>query len=230
MAEQLKVVTSEEAIKENETRNQQILETIKRFGEDIIALEIKEEDNDDFEKFKKRCQPLINQLEKDLTPAPNRVITSGYIFDLNILKETLDWYKANRDRFDGWYKINIFVVNGYGKLQTKLSPRNAQVMRYGIDRVVCDGDIPPRTFLNTKPGEYSDLHNPKMQLGVDFFIDDRCISLGALYAYPLFPYHAIEHLETLISNKSSSLTRFIQQQANAKNNVAHNRSSKPAPR
>ncbi len=166
VAEQLKVVTSEEAIRENEARNQQILGAIKRFGEGIIALESK--DDDSLEQFQAKCQPLIDQLEKDLRPDPKPVITLGYIFDPKILKEMFSWYEANFNHFGNWSKRNVFMVNGYGKLQANLSSRDAQVVRRGIDLFINNPEIPVRTLNNEDGSSY--FYNSQSRLGIDFYL------------------------------------------------------------
>ncbi len=206
VAEQLKVVTSEEAIRGNEARNQQILETIKRFGEGIIALESK--DDDSLEQFQAKCQPLIDQLEKDLRPDANRVLISGYIFDPMILRETLDWYDTNFDRFSDWNQRDVFIINGYGKLQAQLSSRDAQVVRDGIGPAMEKGKISPRTLNNTDGSSY--FYNPQSRLGIDFFVGYS--GLRARRACTRLRFYRGE-AGKLMSNKNSSLARLMQPQA-----------------
>ncbi|HSW71633.1 MAG TPA: hypothetical protein VLH77_06640 [Gammaproteobacteria bacterium] len=213
VAEQLKVLTSEEAIRENEARNQQILKAIKRFGEGIIALESKGDDS--LEQFQAKCQPLIDQLEKDLRPDANRVLISGYIFDPMILKETLDWYDTNFNRFSDWSQRDVFIINGYGKLQAQLSSRDAQVVRDGIGPAVDRGKIPPRTLNNADGSSY--FYNPQSRLGIDFFVGYYGGGAGRAGG-DVRRRPGGRRVGKLMSNKNSSLARLMRPQAQAKQN------------
>ncbi len=167
VAEQLKVVNSEEAIRENKARNKQILDAIKKFGEGIIALEYVDE-------LRQACQPLIDQLETDLRPDPQQVITSGYIFDPMILHEASHWYTENYARFGGQGKRDIFIINGYGKLQARLSARDAQVVFGGLRCFTNKPDVPPRLNLYKenlyKEGGSLYFYNLQLRLGIDLYV------------------------------------------------------------
>src|SRR3990167_5509031 len=143
--EQLAVITSRKAIAENEKRNKRVLDAIKAFGEGIL-LKAREYKGNNVAEFQTLCQSVIDQLEKELTPNPNEVITLGYAFDLKILQQAAEWFAKNVSRFGGWRSIqsNVFWVNGFGLLQSNVSSRDAQVIRNGIGILVDDKIIPPR--------------------------------------------------------------------------------------
>lgn len=174
VAEQLQVITSKEAQQENEKRNQLILVAIEKFGKGIYQAKINK--NMSFEAFQSLCEPLITQLEEDLQAATKGVITSGYIFDPALLHEVANWYKTNIKHFGGWWNIksDVFWVNGFGKIQSKLSSRDAQTIRNGTSELVDDHHIPPRTLENPDKGP---------RLGLDFYVThDGVKECNAVYA------------------------------------------------
>ena len=149
------VLTSKEAIEANEKRNNRVLDVIKAFGEGIIQ-KANEYKGNNFAEFQTLCQPVIDQLEKELTPNPNEVITLGYIFDPKILQLTAEWFEKNVHRFGGWWSIqsDVFWVNGFGLLQSNLSSRDAQVIRPGIGHLVNSKIMPARTLNNADGTSY----------------------------------------------------------------------------
>jgi len=166
--EQLKCVTSCEAMQANKARNVYVLTAITRFG-DIIA-KTKTRGINNLEAMQLRCKPFIDQLDRDLYPDTETVINTGYIFDPEILQKTTEWFKANIKKFNGWgsRKSDVFWVNGFGKLLTRLSSRDAQVFRAGVGYLVKDGIVPGRT-LNNRDGT-SFFFNKQSKLGVTFYI------------------------------------------------------------
>ncbi len=162
-AQLTEVITSENAIKENQQRVDRIVEAIKTFGEGILdkAKEYKEhkEDYNNFKTFQTLCQPVIDALKKALQHDPNKVTTSGYLFDPVILQKAAEWYVQNIKRFEGWWSIvsDVFWVSGCGTLQQHLSVRDGHVAwyrdsllaRYGINEVLHRHTIPPRVCQNS---------------------------------------------------------------------------------
>ena len=149
VAEQItEVMASAEAIQENEKRNQDILAAIKTFGEDILKVEYR---NDDFADFQQLCQPLINQLEEALMPDSKKVIKAGYIFDPKILHDAAKWFEDNAGRFC-WQKnaSAVFWIDGFRKLQNKLSGLDALIVREGIGHCKLLGQIPARSLPKGK--------------------------------------------------------------------------------
>lgn len=268
--EQLNVINSDEAKAANDRRKERIVSAVKRFGVAIL-LKSKEykgdiKDYNNFKAFQVLCKPLIEQLERDLTPDPAEIVTSGYIYDPAVLAEALQWFEDHlngcrlflmsseekeihsdtnnlrlhfdptkglfyyfkgveynfkdeltseqrktieglfRQRelfgkdiahleglhqavckallaitskrghtpdltgFGGWWTIisDVFWVNGFGKLQSKLSSRDAQITNEGIGYVVDDGRIPPRTLVNRDRHTY--FFNSSSLLGRDFYL------------------------------------------------------------
>lgn len=265
------MINSAEAKAANDRRNERILSAVKRFGKAIL-LKSKEykgdkEDYNNFKAFQALCEPLIEQLERDLRPDPHEIITSGYIYDPAVLVEAHQWFEehlngcrlflmspeekeihsdtnnlrlhlhptkgliyyfkgeeynfnkseltveqrktieglfrqreffgkdlahiegihqkvckallavtSKRDHtpdltgFGGWWTIisDVFWVNGMGKLQSKLSSRDAQITNAGIGYVVDDGRIPPRSLVNRNGLTY--FFNSSSMLGRDFYL------------------------------------------------------------
>ena len=170
VAEQLKVITSDEAKQANEKRNQRVLDVIKKFGEGIIKKAEEFKSDRSFKEFQIQCQSIIDQLESDLTAGMKEVIISGYIFDPSILQKAAEWFNDNQHRFSSFWsnRGDVFWINGFGKLQSKLSSRDAQIILKGAGNFIDDGEMPNRT-LNNADGT-SDFFNLTSRLGVDFYL------------------------------------------------------------
>ncbi len=197
------VLTSKEAVAENQKRNQRILDAIKAFGEGIIKAKEKYEGND-FAELRALCQPLIEQLEKDLTLNPNEVIKSGYVFDPTILQKAAEWFEKNVNSFGDWRTIqsDVFWVNGFGKLQSKLSSRDAQVIRAGIVNLVDDKKVPTRSLRNSDGS--SSFYNSSSRLGLDFYLGYYAPSPVA-FASMLCAFYGAFSLENLCRAKTAAL-------------------------
>lgn len=146
--EQLKVITSKEAQLENEERNHRYLNAIKKFGKSICTVE---SEGLTFMEFLEQCKNHINQLENDINTERSKPIRSGYIFDPIIIHEASKWFRA----YDsvGW-KAHIFWIYGIGKLQKKMSSRDAQVVMAGLEYLIDDNILPPRTLKNEEGRKY----------------------------------------------------------------------------
>lgn len=157
VAEQLKCITSEEARQENKARIQRYLNIINKFITSIRK------------KIKKDIFQLeedISQLEKDLQEERSKEVSAGFIFDPIILELTMKWFENNGE----WWNVegHRSWINAIGKLQSKLSSRDAQVASAGIDNLVDKNEIPDRTLY--MPAGKSDFYNTASGLGKDFFI------------------------------------------------------------
>lgn len=208
--EQLTVITSEEAKQKNAARNKRVVDTIKKFGESIIE-KAKEYKGDNFKEFQTQCQSVIDQLENDLKAGMNEVITSGYIFDPKILQEAAEWFEENVGRFGGWWsnQSDVFWANGFGKLQSKLSSRDAQVIRAGIGNLVDDGKIPARTLNNSNSVSFFFTSAPR--LGVDFYlgrVGGLCGSRAGV------PCGRIGRAVAMLANLCQAKTRALQNLCN----------------
>jgi len=174
VAEQLKIITSKEAREENEKRNQRVLSAIKKFGQSICEVKVDSRPMS-FEEFQASFKDHINQLEKDLQVRTNELTTSGYIFDPDILHKAAKWFEDNVMNvkgfsFGGWWtnQSDVFWVNGFGKLQSRLSARDAQVVGAGIGRFVDAGNLPSRTLNNSEGTSY--FFNSSSGLGRTFYL------------------------------------------------------------
>ena len=211
------VLTSNEAVAENEKRNQRILNAIRAFGEGIIKAKEKYEGND-FVGLQALCHAFIEQLENDLTLNLNEVIKLGYIFDLTILQKAAEWFRHNIKRFEGWSSIqsDVFWVNGFGKLQSKLSSRDAQIINVGICGLVDTKKIPMRSLRNENGSHY--FYNSSSRLGLDFFLGYYGAPFGGRQDWvrggccpPL--------IEKIMSKKNSSVAKLTQHSDNAKQSL-----------
>jgi hypothetical protein len=164
VANQLQCITSSKAKKINERRKEKILSAIKQFGEAVIDSE--SSDNESFATYQARCKPLIDQLEKDLQPDTKNVMNMGLIFDPIILSDAIVWFKEKLGKFGGWWSNNssVFWVNGIGKLQSRVSSRDAQVLILSISCLVESGILPVRTLKNFV------FYNENSQLGREFYL------------------------------------------------------------
>lgn len=168
IAEQLQCITSDEAQKINEERNKHVLATIQKFCEKLIESTLDEHDT--LEDCQARCKPYIDQLEKELQPDTKTVITQGFVFDPKIVYDAMQWFEDNANqRFGGWWnkKSDMFWVNGIGKLQSKLSARDAQMVREGIYYVV-KAEINPKRILNNPNLPY--FFNSRSHLGQSYYL------------------------------------------------------------
>lgn len=173
IAEQLQVIASPKAKQANEARNKRVLDAIIKFGGALIekAKEYKDNpDNANFVALQQLCQPLIDQLAQDLTFDPDEVITSGYIFDLAILHDAAKWFETNVGLFHDWSSCqsDIWWVNGFGKLQSLASARDAHVINAGIINLIENRKVPLRTLMNQN--DASDFYHAASRLGVNFFL------------------------------------------------------------
>ncbi len=176
IVKQLTPIFSFNAMRKNEKRNSSILTALKEFTEGLIKMD--EIEKETFEGFQKRCKPLIDTFRKSLKPNPNKVMTSGYIFDIQILSQALRWYKNNCNRLgDGWqdWKCSIFMINGFGSLQNMLSVRDLQAALAGVEKNIKNKVIPPRSLFN-KDGYI--FYNLNSSLGLDFYLGGYCPCKG----------------------------------------------------
>jgi hypothetical protein len=168
------VLFTEEAQQKNKERKQLVIDALVAFANNIIAANLPASWNtiEEFKAAQAKSQPYIDTFRKALLPDPNEVITSGYIFDPDILVKTAEWFenKENIERLGGWWslKSDLFWVNGFGSLQGATSARDAQVIREGIGNVVDDKNLPPRTLKNSDGSSY--FFDAASRLGWDFFV------------------------------------------------------------
>ncbi|MHB1947223.1 MAG: hypothetical protein ACYCQI_03815 [Gammaproteobacteria bacterium] len=181
VAEQLKVVTSPEAKDVNEKRIERVLKALANF-EEGIAKKRAEYKGRNFAEFQKMCQSVFNDLDKALTSPPNEIITCGFVFDPAILERAVKRFEENVKCFADWWGLqaDVFWVNGFGKLQGKLSSRDAQVVCAGIGHFVDSGRMPPRSFNNSN-GNFNFL-DPHSLLGRSFYLGYYGGSIGGLSA------------------------------------------------
>lgn len=201
------VLFSEEAKKENEQRNKRILAALIEFAENIIQTDLIGNNFEEFKEAQAKYQLYINKFREALMPDPNEVITSGFIFDSQILFEAAKWFedKKNLDRFGGWRKLksDLFWINGFGSLQNVVSARDAHVIREGIGNVVDEGRLPGRSLKNTDGSSYFYNSSARKRLGVDFY-------LGYFGGPGRRGGPAVFAIEKLMSSKNRSMTKFMQ--------------------
>lgn len=136
-------------------------------------------ENEIKEEFLKQCQPIIDQLEQKLTPDAKEIITSGYIFDLDILNAAGEWFEKNMRRFkdinryNAWISYwsslsNLWWTQVFGKLVSYLSARDAHFINAGIGHWNESGTLPPRTLVNYDEEIY--FFNSSSPLGRGIFL------------------------------------------------------------
>ncbi|MHB1947505.1 MAG: hypothetical protein ACYCQI_05265 [Gammaproteobacteria bacterium] len=170
VAEQLKVVTSPEAKAINEKRIERVLKALANFEEGILKKRAEYKGND-IKEFQTMCQAVFDKFDEALTSLSNEIITCGFVFDPAILERAAKRFEENVNKcFGGWWSLqaDVFWVNGFGKLQCRLSSRDAQVVCAGIGCFVDDGRMPPRTFNNSD--DTFNFLDPRSRLGLDFFL------------------------------------------------------------
>ncbi|MHB1949786.1 MAG: hypothetical protein ACYCQI_16940, partial [Gammaproteobacteria bacterium] len=162
-------VTSPEAKAINEKRIERVLKALANFEEGILKKRA-EYKGYSFDKFQKNCQPVLDKFDDALASLSNEIITCGFVFDPAILERAAKRFEDNVKRFDGWWSLqaDVFWVNGFGKLQGRLSSRDAQVVCTGIGRFIDDGRMPPRSF-NNSDGTFNFLDH-RSRLGLDIFL------------------------------------------------------------
>lgn len=211
--EQLKCITSEEAKQKNKERNQRILNAMIKFASAIISEEKKCSDKR-LHVFQRHCQAHITELEKDLQPDPNEIMTAGFIFDPKVLYLAAEWFKKHIQDFDDWYSVvsDVFWINGWGKLQDKLLARDAHIIRAGIAKLF-DGVIPPRS-MDVRDGETSDIFNTTACLGVDYCLGNYgtrlCWAIALVSEYITESEGAIMY-SNLSDNKVESVQKICDQ-------------------
>ncbi|MHB1949703.1 MAG: hypothetical protein ACYCQI_16515 [Gammaproteobacteria bacterium] len=214
VAEQLKVVTSPEAKAINEKRIERVLKAFVNFEEGIFKKRA-EYQGKNFEEFQKMCQPIFDDLDKALTSPPNEIITCGFVFDPVILQRAASRFERNL-RFNGWWSLEayIFWVNGFGKLQGKLSSRDAQMICAGIAYFVDDRRMPPRSFTNFN-GTFNFL-DPRSRLGLDFFLGYYGSGPAGAVREPTHGGVNVAYaLYFLCGEKAKAFTKFMQCQASS---------------
>lgn len=192
---QLQIITSHEAKRANEKRNQRILNAVKRFGEELLVKwkEFEETMLDTSEgpalknlsieskqylnrmlgpsrpRYKMRledfCKPIIDELNATLIS--NETITSGFIFDLAILRETVKWLEENMKDFDAKRRLpgNLYSRCVVEPLRAKLSMRDIQVVGEPF-AILYHQESPPRDlepryrFLLDYKRDFGSVSNP----------------------------------------------------------------------
>jgi hypothetical protein len=148
---ELACITSEITRLANDERNYRYLEIIKEFGVSIH-------------------QGVNEIFERKLQSEKSQAITCGFIFDPKILLDTILWFEKNLSHFGDYFspKSDVFWINGFGKLQSMLSARDAQVIKAGIQNVIDENIMPVRSLKNPDGGSY--YYNTSSDLGRNFYL------------------------------------------------------------
>jgi len=205
--DQLKCVTSDEALRANEVRNKRILAAIKKFGNAIT--EVKTDGVYNLKEIQAHYKPYIDKLDKDLTPDTESVTTSGYIFDPTILQKTSEWYEENHQKFGCFFshQSKIFLINGFGKLQAKLSARDAMSFNSGIVNLFHYKKVPKRSLQNSDGNSY--FYNPDSNLGASIFLSNKGEASTGKQSRAI-GWAGGYYIENFILNKNYSLLELIQ--------------------
>jgi hypothetical protein len=195
IAQQLECITSREAKKINHERNQRVINAVIQFGKDLEG-------------------GNINALHID----NSEVITQGYIFDPKILQKCLGWFNQSKLDEEEGCSLNplryVFLIQGYGKLQSLLSSRDAQVVNAGISAFSSDCtppyQIPARSFKNADGATY--FFNVNSRLGIDFYIHHSGFTNRGDEEFEwLLKYDYMRNtFKELIANKNRSIKKLRQ--------------------
>jgi len=197
----LEVVTGSDAKLENEKRNQRVLQALEKFVHGFLQIKIS--GISEFQDFKKKCIPLIEQFDNDLQIITKEPITKGYVFDPEIICKAAKIFAKNIKAFGGWYGLYsaMFRINGFGMLQRHLSARDAQVVRNGMDNYIEKHLIAGR-FYDLWCSDY-----PSHQIGYDYYANyqgEPDIGKGCDLLAPAST-HEMQIFSMLVANKKKSI-------------------------
>ena len=150
--------------KKTTARMERYVDAAQTFGAEILAITVPEGSS-----LKAECKPLIDKFTKALESDPEKVLTSGLIFDLQILTKIKRYFLDNKDNFGGWYsdKSSLFWTVGYGSLLGLASADDAHLIQHGIYNVAELQQLPTRSLKFTDGSSYY-----SSGLGSSFFIDE----------------------------------------------------------
>jgi hypothetical protein len=193
--DQLSVITSDEAKKENERRNNRILTAVKlawySLFNDIeskaLSSEIKsEKENGAFLKVKER---MIEQLIKESLKHPKEdVIQSGFIFDPRVITQIFYFFNeqlrilSNKKLSEIVYSMaNLFFVKTIGKMQKMLSKRDLEAYYYGLSDFIEKRPALSRQF------NYEDSYRGEVRmLGSDYCLGSACQKISDTFSSKSF--------------------------------------------
>jgi len=113
------------------------------------------------------CKPVVEHyLDTLKTISSKEVISTGLIFDLQLLIAARKYYSTNVHRFATLDKQDLFLVIGYGSLVDKVAPGDEPIIQRGTYPVMIEGELPARG-LKFSSG-----------LGASFFMDDLGWGVG----------------------------------------------------
>lgn len=143
--------------KETEKRMKPYLTALTRLIEDILKAKATS-----YRRLEAECKLCIETFKHSLIPNPNHVITSGYIFDLQVLYTAMELFEKNINRLRGRYsgKSDFFLVHGFGPLQACASVCDLQVFKEGIHNVINQDKLPNRSFNFTDRIPFSVFFSP----------------------------------------------------------------------
>lgn len=160
----LSIITSKKAKQANNKRKEDILHLFKKLTEIVIEtcnqelgteqkttydcdtltqkLQInvfktkRDITQDDFDKTDIATKPCITQFKNDLAKQNQKIIQSGYIFDLTLLDEITQWLETRLGKSDVYHADicqNIIEYFTTHLLQNLLSCRDLQIMSHGLN-------------------------------------------------------------------------------------------------
>lgn len=201
--DQLEVITSDNAIKENERRNQLVISAMNQFMNSI--LEIKLNKNEELSKSLIKCKPHIATLERNLHAITNTPIELGYVFDPNVISKVALNFASRIHDFGGWKSIysGIFRIAGYGLLQKQLSVRDAHLTKFGMDKYIEKFKIPPRLSKEEVNQYY---HSG---IGYNYYYNYTGEAIGAekCQLFPPVDVFEMTLYETLFSNRNENIEK-----------------------
>ena len=150
------------------------------------------------------------KFQRFFKPDPNVVLTTGYIFDLQVLDATLDLFAQHLNGLGGLYsdKSNLFAILGFGYLQDRASMFDKQVFISSTYDAIQNKKM-PNSSINSVAG----VPNSLAGLGKDFFLNEfgrrlawACSGWGRVLFRPLF--------QDYVRAKTAALRCAMQQPGN----------------
>lgn len=199
--------------KETEERMKPYLTALNKFIKEIVKAKA-----DTYLELEAKCESSIKKFRHSLIPNPNQVITSGYIFDPQILctaMELVEPFEKNTVLSGGWCsnKSAFFWVYGIGSLQACASVCDIQIFKEGIYNVINESTLPNR-LLNFSDEIPSALFSLGSSCFLNIFGNFQSLSGGMWAQKNKVCWKSSLFYKSLTREKTTSLQRIMQQPDN----------------
>lgn len=206
VAKKLEIITSKESMCQNEKRNISHLNALEECGESLLLVFQKHKKYkydsyyEDITALRESCKNIMDQFKDKLSDS--KVITSGYIFDPKVLNYAIKLYNQHFSHHLAGSSIsNVWLVNVFGHVQSKLSYRYRHLIRAGMREWVVNKKIPKRILR----GKYSS--TAWDDLGQNCFLDYSASGEAAVHVQGAinFSWKEIENLDSVNASAINKL-------------------------